>query len=184
MEGFDNLHIAIQKRVIKLFLLNSGVRNLDNLHLEYVLNIALYGGKTQISEDFNLICKGGFLYKPEESKPEFSVEILKEDFVITENNKKVHNLLLKNAIDCDKMVGKLVLRNRISGDEIRLAGRNCTKTLKKLFTEKKVPQCERDVLPIVADDLGVVWIYNIGVAERVAVDEKTKRIFKMNAMRK
>ena len=182
--GLNNLHIAVQKRVIKSFLLNIGANDLDNIHLLSVLKIALNGGKTQISNSFDLICRDDYLYKFEEIKSEFSVEISKENFTFTENNKKVHNLLLKNAIDCDKIVGKLVIRNRISGDEIRLKGRNCTKTLKKLFTEKKIPLCERDVLPVIADNQGVVWIYNMGVAERVAVDEKTKSIFKICTMRK
>ncbi len=184
VEGFDNLHIAIQKRIIKLFLLKIGAKDLDNIHLLSVLKIVLNGGKTQISGTLDLICKDGFLYKFNEEIPEFSVEILKEDFTLIEKNKKVHNLLLKNAIDCDKIVGDPVLRNRISGDEIRLKGRNCTKTLKKLFTERKIPLCEREVLPVLADDLGVVWVYNMGVAERVAVDERTKSILKINAMRK
>lgn len=184
VEGFDNLHIAIQKRIIKLFLLKIGAKDLDNIHLLSVLKIALNGGKTQISGTLDLICKDGFLYKFNEEIPEFSVEILKEDFTLIEKNQKVHNLLLKNAIDCDKIVGDPVLRNRISGDEIRLKGRNCTKTLKKLFTERKIPLCEREVLPVLADDLGVVWVYNMGVAERVAVDERTKSILKINAMRK
>ena len=184
VEGFDTLHTAIQKRVIKSYLFKIGVKDLDNLHLQSVLKIALYGGKTQINKKINLICKDGFLYKIEEIKSEFFVEILKEDFAFFEKNKKVHNLLLKNAIDCDKIEGKLVLRNRVFGDEIRINGRNCTKTLKKLFTEKKVPLCERAAWPVISDDQGVVWVYNMGVAERVAVDEKTKSIFKINAVRK
>ena len=180
----EKLHIALQKRIIKLYLLNIGVKDLDNLHLVSALKIALKGGKTQISDKFNLVCKEGFLCKLEEEPSVFSVEVSKENFKFTENNKKIHNLLLKNAIDCDKIVGELVLRNRVAGDEIRLKGRNCTKTLKKLFTEAKIPLCERDVWPVAADDSGILWIHNIGVAERCAVDEKTKSVFKFNVARK
>ena len=58
-------------------------------------------------------------------------------------------------------------------DEIRLVGRNCTKTLKKLFNELQIPQELRDSLPVAADEGGVVWIYGVGVSERVAVDQNS-----------
>ena len=80
-------------------------------------------------------------------------------------------------MDCDKIVGSLVLRQRISGDTIRLKNKNCTKTLKKLFCEYKIPLDERENLPVLADDNGVVWIYKIGVAERVAADESSNNIY-------
>ena len=96
------------------------------------------------------------------------------------NNKKVHNLFLKNILDCDKIVGKLVLHSRNSGDIIRLKNKNCTKTLKKLFCEYKIPTEERLVWPVLYDDNGVVWVHKIGVAERCAADENSKIIYQIN----
>ena len=86
-------------------------------------------------------------------------------------------MLLNNALDCDKIVGKLVLRTRISGDSIRLANRGCTKTLRKLYNECKIPVDIRDTLPVIADDLGVVWIHTIGVAKRCEVSKKTNSAY-------
>ena len=110
----------------------------------------------------------------------YSVDISEENNDLFKNNKKVHNLLLKNILDCDKIMGKLVLRQRESGDTVRLKNKNCTKTLKKLFCEYKIPLAERSVWPVLADDLGVVWIHKIGVAERVAADENSQKIYKIN----
>ncbi|MEE0898023.1 MAG: tRNA lysidine(34) synthetase TilS, partial [Acutalibacteraceae bacterium] len=109
-------------------------------------------------------------YSKNLKKTEFFVEIIKK----TEN---VNNLLLNNALDCDKIVGKLVLRTRISGDSIRLANRGCTKTLRKLYNECKIPVDIRDTLPVIADDLGVVWIHTIGVAKRCEVSKKTNSAY-------
>jgi tRNA(Ile)-lysidine synthetase-like protein len=56
--------------------------------------------------------------------------------------------------------GPLVLRHRLSGDAIRLPGG--TKTLKKLFIDRKIPAMERRMIPVVADAQGVVGVYGIG----------------------
>ncbi len=59
--------------------------------------------------------------------------------------------------------GKLILRSRQSGDEMRLPGG--TKSLKKLFSDRKIPAAQRFAVPVVADDAGVVGVYGIGVNE-------------------
>ena len=56
--------------------------------------------------------------------------------------------------------GKLVLRSRCSGDAMRLAGG--TKSLKKLFIDRKIPAALRMGVPVIADDRGVLWVYGIG----------------------
>lgn len=57
-------------------------------------------------------------------------------------------------------VGRLRLRPRQSGDTIRLRGG--TKTLKKLFCDRKIPAAERPRVPVIVDDLGVLAVYGIG----------------------
>lgn len=56
--------------------------------------------------------------------------------------------------------GNLVLRHRHSGDEMRLRGG--TKTLKKLFIDRKIPATARLKIPVIADDCGVIAVYGIG----------------------
>ena len=56
--------------------------------------------------------------------------------------------------------GKLVVRSREAGDTIRLSGG--TKSLKKLFTDKKIPAARRGRIPVIADDEGVVGVVGIG----------------------
>lgn len=56
--------------------------------------------------------------------------------------------------------GKLVVRSRVSGDTIRLPGG--TKSLKKLYIDKKIPASRRDSIPVIADDGGVLCVYGLG----------------------
>ena len=58
-------------------------------------------------------------------------------------------------------VGTIVVRSRQSGDEMRLPGG--TKSLKKLFIDRKIPAAQRDSVPVIADDRGVLGVYGIGV---------------------
>ncbi len=57
--------------------------------------------------------------------------------------------------------GELVLRSRAEGDAIRLPGGR--KTLKKLFIDQKIPASHRGMIPVIADDRGVLGVYEIGV---------------------
>ena len=58
-------------------------------------------------------------------------------------------------------VGEIFVRSRQSGDAIRLPGG--TKTLKKLFIDRKIPASRRESIPILCDDLGILGIPGIGV---------------------
>ena len=59
------------------------------------------------------------------------------------------------------LYGTPILRSRREGDSITLQGG--TKTLKKLFIDKKIPAADRNRIPVIADDLGVAAVMGIGV---------------------
>lgn len=67
-----------------------------------------------------------------------------------------------------EICGNITVRPRSPGDAIRLAGRNGTKSLKKLFIEKKIPASRRGLVPVVADEEGPVAVYGFGADLRVA----------------
>ncbi len=56
--------------------------------------------------------------------------------------------------------GKIYVRPRHSGDTIRLSGG--TKSLKKLFIDRKLPAAQRGSVPVVADGAGVLGVYGVG----------------------
>lgn len=186
VKDFNVLHPAIAKRIIVKYCDICNVET-DNFHINSIYDICLSGGKISLSQKNYAIVSDGVL-KIENAKNQptitnFKVNFEKTDNDLFKNNQKVHNLLLKNTLDCDKIVGKLLLRERKTGDTIRLKNKNCTKTLKKLYCEYKIPLCERDTWPVLADDEGVVWIYKIGVAERTAVDCASKNIYKIDVQK-
>ena len=55
----------------------------------------------------------------------------------------------------------MLLRTRRSGDAIHLSGG--TKSLKKLFIDRKIPAHIRDQIPVLTDEQGVLGICSIGI---------------------
>lgn len=178
---FSNLDSAICKRIIKKYYNQVFGGILDYNHINSIYQISISGGKCSIPNNKNAVCKDSVLFFVDNNfktnSPIFDVQITESDNLFFKKQSNVHTLLLKNTFDCDKINGKLRIRTRESGDCIRLARKNGTKTLKKLYTEYKIPLETRDALPIICDDTGVVWIHTIGVADRCKTDENTKRIY-------
>lgn len=183
---FENVSPAIAKRAIKIFIENySSEIKLDNNHINEIYSAVISGkGKISIYSSYFAVIRNGKLFVENSFDveiPTFSVNIYEKMLCELNLEEKVNNLFLNNALDCDKIIGQIVLRTKQTEDSIRLRNRGCTKTLKKLFTEYKVPLEKRDVLPVISDDNGVVWVYGVGVAERCAVKNSTKRIFLIDA---
>ena len=57
--------------------------------------------------------------------------------------------------------GKISIRPRQTGDKIRLSGGS--KSLKKLFIDRKIPAADRERIPVACDETGILGVYSIGV---------------------
>ena len=64
----------------------------------------------------------------------------------------------------DALEPPLALRPRQTGDEITLPRRGGTKSLKKLFIDRKIPAHLRPLVPVLCDDAGVLGVPGIGVS--------------------
>ena len=59
--------------------------------------------------------------------------------------------------------GQMIVRCRQPGDELTTSGG--TKSLKKRFIDRKIPQWERLAVPVIADEGGVLAVWGFGVDE-------------------
>lgn len=179
------LHPAIRIRVIEKLLTQAGVPS-DALHLQEVEQLVLQGsGRRGLFGGFSAEIKGGVLrivsttvqslptveVTPQNGPVELhGLRFLLLDSAEYEKKQKIHNLLFKYAIDYGKISGKLVLRSRMEGDALKIAGRGVTKTLKKLFCEADIPVAARNSVPVLADAKGVLFVRGFGVDARVQPD--------------
>lgn len=65
-------------------------------------------------------------------------------------------------------VGALIVRSRRSGDTMRLPGG--TRSLKKMYIDRKIPASQRAAVPVLADDRGVLAVFGIGTDIRFRPD--------------
>ena len=93
-----------------------------------------------------------------------------------DRRRDVNKKLTFYALDYDKIKGEAVLRSRRNGDRIQLRGRDFRSSVKKLINEN-IPPAERRTLHFIEDSEGTVFAERLGIAQRVAPDGNTKRLF-------
>lgn len=82
--------------------------------------------------------------------------------------------------DYDKLTDDLELRNKKSGDYLIIDKLGHRKTLKRYFTDEKIPKNERSNAICVADGNKIIWVVNGRISEDCKVDEYTKRVFEVS----
>jgi tRNA(Ile)-lysidine synthase len=86
-------------------------------------------------------------------------------------------------LDADSVQGALLVRRRRPGDRYRPLGMTGDKKLQDVFVDAKVPRWQRDGVPVVCDNTGIVWVAGYRVAERVKVTVSTRRTVRLGAGR-
>lgn len=105
---------------------------------------------------------------------------LSTDFSKNESDKdKINKKLLNQRISYDIISCDILLRCRKSGDIFKPIGRGCTKTVKKLFNELKIPQSERDTRLLLAKGNNVYWIEGIGPSQDALPKNEDEPFFVM-----
>lgn len=167
----NELDLPIKKRILIMFFNENGY-SLNRIHLQSVIDITLKSGKSQIRENvFAISAKGKIRlakFNDLNKKDKFVTKILNIDEFKDKN--------IDFYCDCDKIIGNITIRARQAGDRIKPAGRNVSKTLKKLFNESAYPIEKRDKKIVVCDDFGIVGVIGLCADERVKVDCNTAKI--------
>lgn len=200
-EEINSLHSSIKRRVIFKVINRFSEELPDSKKINAVLNCISENSKIQLYKNCYCESKENELkfFKNDNNKEceKQEPKILEcENFSVdfggytvngeyfSKTSQKINELLLDNLIDCDTINGNLILRTRNEGDKITLRKRKVTKTLKKLFIEESVLKDERDKIPVISDDNGVVWVFGFGVNKNNAVKENTKNILSVRVSEK
>lgn len=182
IEGVASLDRAIASRVIALAVQAAGGR-VDRVHVQQILELATGAdpsAQTMLPEGITVRREYDRLaFGLREEPVSFAPVILPDSgsvivpelgltiSVDEENIKKIkinQRFLFQRGAIC----GRITVRPRKEGDEIRLAGRTGTKSVKKWMIEQKIPAKDRDRYPVFADETGVIAVYGVGIAQRAA----------------
>lgn len=186
-DDLTQLHRALQKRIIRNYINSLQPElQLETVHIEAVLSAINTNSKANLPQNMYAKVSNGKLLifsENKESDCSFKVDLKECDADFVKNTEKINNLLLNNLLDCDKIVGKLIVRTRNAGDSVRLRNRGCTKSVNKILNENKVDLSLRDKVPVISDDLGVVWVYGAGVAHRCAANTNSKKVLVVSTIK-
>ena len=201
LSGLNKFHEVVRKRCIA-YLLTENFLPYSHDRLIQADNILINGGKINIS-GYIFFISDGYTAELKKIPPAhqtefisaelktgenmiFSDKILSCEIILCDNLRKinsVHKKLTFYMLDYDKIVGRVILRNRRFGDRIQLQGRNFTSSVKKLINEK-IPAGERDTLHFLEDENGTIFAEKLGVAQRVAPDSNTVKFMKISVKNK
>ena len=115
---------------------------------------------------------------------EFSLSELSDNL---EKNQEVPTNQYTKWFDYDKIKKCPVVRKRQTGDYLTIAdgrGGMLHKSLKSYLVDQKIPQAERNRLSILAEEEHVLWVVGYRISEYYKVTENTKRILKVQLIRK
>ena len=172
---------AVQTRTLAKLLIGFGVKEPEGEHIDllrsvvYSENPSAYGafpGNILVGRRYDTILAleelpplGMYeLHCPGETViPEMRMKV-----ICRKPHEKPEGLLLRAG-------EKLILRSRKEGDTIHLPGG--TKTLKKLFIDKKIPAWERSRIPVLADETGIVAVVGVGTDCRCKADPNWEILF-------
>lgn len=168
VETLRTLPSAIRTRMLERFLKESGVKEPEDVHIAQAEALvfsdnpsasAAFPGGVVVSRQYGRLTAnpstGGFA--PVTLDCPGSVDVAGIRVICGPAQDLIQ------STDCVTVcpVGKIQIRPRQAGDKIRLSGGS--KTLKKLFIDRKIPAAARERIPVLCDDVGILAAYSIGV---------------------
>ena len=190
VETLRTMHPALRKRALESFLKHSGVREPEASHIAQAESLvfspkpsafARFPGGVTIGRNYGLLQVQSRAEALEPVELPVPGSILWGDYRIT-------------AAEAGEGItvhpdGPITVRSRLTGDSIRLSGGS--KTLKKLFIDRKIPASERDRIPVLADRRGILAVHGFGIhsdtaegklpAVRILIEKITNTEEKENA---
>lgn len=168
VEELRNCSPAIRSRMLERFLKQNGVKEPERSHIALLESLVFSGNpsaRADLPGGITVQRNYGRLEIVGEDAP-FEAVVLPKNGAVTAAGYKITVQPAEEIINTANVftvspVGNMVLRCRRGGDEIRLSGG--TKSLKKLFIDRKIPAMQRLQIPVMADDAGVLGVYGIGV---------------------
>ncbi len=156
---------ALQNRTAARFLMHCGVKEPDSSHIALVRALAMSdkpSARADLPGGVTVVRRYGVLQRLE-SKDIPEAVVLRCGEAVRFGQIRI-SCVPASPDDPDGLcpVGEMIVRSRESGDRIRLPGGS--KTLKKLFIDRKIPADRRVFVPVVADSLGVLAVGGFALA--------------------
>ncbi|MFA4858527.1 MAG: tRNA lysidine(34) synthetase TilS [Candidatus Margulisiibacteriota bacterium] len=177
------------------------LKEIAHIHIQDILKLAgqteakeahLPGGITVVLTKDNITLLQGKPVLPQGITGEFDLHIPGQVVLeaagvrlIAKPINIVNNIDIASATDkkvylnFDRVARILKVRGRRSGDKFNPLGISGTKKLQDFFVDEKVPQEERDQVPIVLSEGRIVWVAGLRISEEFKVTPATRRVLEL-----
>ncbi|MDU2239621.1 MAG: tRNA lysidine(34) synthetase TilS [Paenibacillus sp.] len=204
---FATLHVALQRRLIKLILnyLPLSTEDRDFVKIEAIRQGTIQdrpttwsldlGGGVKCVREYDMIRMippavesriPHYTYLVEQFPAEVPIEGTGQSLRMMRLGAGREGVLAKaegnnEAIfDADEMVYPLTVRSRLPGDAMKVLGLNGSKKVKDIFIDAKIPPSLRSRIPIVTDATGrILWIPGVRRSAVAAVNPRTTSVVHM-----
>ncbi|MBE6875258.1 MAG: tRNA lysidine(34) synthetase TilS [Ruminococcus sp.] len=189
LKDLQNLHPAVQRRCIRIFLESHQVSS-NYLNVLTVQKLLQHGGQAEIIRGELTVHVSHHVLFLERKLP----DVLPKPLIIGENQifpgylvtaelvqkknfsefEKIHRIFANSALDYDIIKESAVLHGRTNGLYLKPDGKNHTVSVKKWLQTQ--PVSLRNSLHCLSDASGLVWVQNLGVSCRACVTEHTQNM--------
>lgn len=168
--AFLKENIAIQRRIAKLVMKKSGVREITNVKInDFISLCAGDNGKTLDINKERFFEKAGGYVAQVGRQPDMSyLKKLETGGIIVEKNWEIRAKIVDKPIkkrdnntavfDADKLSAPFFVRMRKTGDRMKVLGMGKSKRLSDIFSNAKIPPSKRDGIPIVEKDGDILFL--------------------------
>lgn len=175
VEQLRTLHPALRSRALAQFLKKSGVQEPETEHILLAESLVFSenpSAKATFSNGITISRNYGKL-QVSEGKDRLSATVLPTSGTVLLPGYRVTcrpAAVPENTPYCFTVQpqGQMYVRSRQAGDRIRLSGG--TKTLKKLFIDKKIPAENRKRIPVLVDAAGILGVCGFGANSSRAIE--------------
>ena len=192
IESLKIIQDSIKNRIIRLAAKDAMGENysLERVHVETIIDLTekTTGAKAELPKGLIVSVKYGWLEfskAGEDIKTQdfcYEIEIGNKisncefdlDFNVLENDFNINKNQM--ILDYDMIENKnLLVRNRRRGDRMVFFKDGKTKKIKKYLIDKKIPQSERDRIPLLCADDEIIAIIGDRVAETYKINKNSRR---------
>ncbi len=162
----------IRSRVLEQFLQESGVKEPTARHIA-LRDALVFSEKPSARADFPggiCITRSYDSLQPMSQTAALTEAVLPcpGEIILAEQGLRIRCQMAKEMLNTPYIFtvqaqGELLLGSRREGDSITLSGG--TKSLKKLFIDRKIPAQQRQSIPVVRDCEGILGVYGLGADE-------------------
>lgn len=202
-EGFRKLPGLVQRHLVYRMLSRAAgsVRNLEQIHVEQLLNLLNQGAGRQISLPYGLVgirtyggleVRTGTAGTEKETAAMAPVKIRIPGITPIEGigrlectilnsipNGEISKKTYTKMLDYGKINSTLCIRNPMYGDYFIVNRQGEHKKLSRFFIDNKVPREERESALVLAEGHRICWIIGMRISEELKITAETERILQV-----